>query len=139
MRYKYLHYILFEGKSDLLYGEIEIVALISIFLTFKQIGLVCICYTEQITDYMGWSYLGNFLMDNECIMLFYDESGWNTVKILTGYDLVNILGESFAFEFYVVDNRLTYLLCFSHEDQLIGAGRAKEWISKLENTKYGRR
>ena len=89
--------------------------------------------SEQINDALGWSYTGDFVGNNPCIMLFFDLNKWFAVRLHSGEDLKELLGESFAFEFYVVDEALSYMLCFSHHDQLIGAGKAKDWIKEHYN------
>lgn len=89
--------------------------------------------SEQINDALGWSYTGDFVGNIPCIMLFYDLNKWFAVRLRSGEDLKELLGESFPFEFYVVDDALSYMLCFSHHDQLIGAGKAKDWIKEHYN------
>ena len=87
--------------------------------------------TAHLNDPMGWSYIGNFVGDRPCLILFNDLDSWFAIEINSGSDLTELLGESCGFEFYVLDKELTYAICFSHEDQLLCAGKAKEWLNNL--------
>lgn len=81
-----------------------------------------------------------------------DPDGWQTVRELTfqpvilwfgpgsrsawrfdsGEDLALVLGETYHFEFYLVNEECTFLLCFNHHDFLIGAGTAEAWLTQLK-------
>lgn len=88
--------------------------------------------SEYITDADGWQYIGDFVDTAPCFMMFYEFNKWNIVKVNSGKQLTTLLGESSAFEFYVFDESLSYFICFSHHDQLIGCGKAKELIKNLK-------
>lgn len=87
---------------------------------------------EYINDSAGWSYIDSFVGENHCLLMFEEFEKWFVVEVNSGKDLKILLEESFAFEFYVFDELLSYLICFSHHDQLIGCGKAKTWIKTLK-------
>lgn len=82
-----------------------------------------------LNDPMAWSYIENFVGNTSCLIIFNDHDSWTIAEINNGSDLTELLGETSGFEFYVVDKELTYVICFNHEDQLLCAGKAKEWIN----------
>jgi hypothetical protein len=47
--------------------------------------------------------------------------------------IAQIIGECFAFEYYIIDKTKEWLLCENHHDSLIGVG--KEIIEKIEKIK----
>ncbi len=84
-------------------------------------------------------------------MSIQDPDGWQSVREITfqpvilwlgpasqaawrfdsGEDLARVLGETYHFEFFVVNEECTFLLCFNHHDFLIGAGSAEVWLTAL--------
>lgn len=86
---------------------------------------------SHLQDPLGWSYIGNFIGDTFCLIMFYDFDSWVVMRINNGSDLTLLLGESYGFEFYVMDQNLTYVVCFNHHDQLICVGEAKRWLDNL--------
>ncbi len=87
---------------------------------------------EYLNDPMGWSYIGNFVGDTSCLLMFNDLDLWSVIEINNGNDLTELLGEAYGFEFYVMDKNLTYAVCFNHEDQLLCLGSAKGQLKKFK-------
>lgn len=90
---------------------------------------------ETLTDDMAWSYIKDFVKDNECIMFFNQEEEKEMFLIQSGDDLNYVLAETYGFEFYITNKQCSYLLCFNHHNVLYGCGTAAEWINKLRSFK----
>lgn len=88
--------------------------------------------SEYVNDPLGWSYVDDFVGKEKCLIMFFEFNNWVIMRISSGISLKKLLEESFAFEFYIVDEDVTYVICFNHHDQLIGVGKAKEWIVTLK-------
>lgn len=88
---------------------------------------------ETLNDNMAWSYIKDFVQDNECIMFFNQEEEKEMFLIQSGDDLNYVLSETYGFEFYITNKQCSYLLCFSHHNILYGCGIAEEWIHKLSS------
>lgn len=86
---------------------------------------------EAISDDMAWSYLRDFVKDDECIMFFNQEEEKEMFLIQSGTDLNSLLSETYGYEFYVTNKQCSYLFCFSHHNILYGCGTAEKWINKL--------
>jgi hypothetical protein len=52
-------------------------------------------------------------------------------KFSGGPDLLCVLNECPALEFYVCDEDASYLLCSNHHDFIIGWGAAEPWVERL--------
>ena len=88
---------------------------------------------EAVNDDMGWSYIKDFVKDNECIMFFNQEQEQEMFLIQSGEDLNYILSVTFGFEFYITNKQCSYLLCFNHHNILYGCGIAEKWMIKLKS------
>ena len=88
---------------------------------------------EAVNDDMGWSYIKDFVKDNECIMFFNQEQEQEMFLIQSGEDLNYILSETFGFEFYITNKQCSYLLCFNHHNILYGCGIAEKCMIKLKS------
>lgn len=86
-----------------------------------------------LNDPLGWSYIGNFIDDVPCLIIFNDFDSWVAIEISNGVDLTQLLSESYGFEFYVINQELTYVICFNHHDQLICAGEAEKWLNDYKD------
>lgn len=86
---------------------------------------------EALNDDMAWSYIKDFVKDNNCIMFFNQEEEEEMFLIQSGDDLHYVLSETYGFEFYITDRQCSYLLCFSHHNILYGCGTAEKWINNL--------
>ncbi len=53
-------------------------------------------------------------------------------KFGSGYDLLRVLLECPALEFYVCDEDGSYLLCSNDHDFIIGWGTARPWVETLD-------
>lgn len=87
---------------------------------------------EALNDNMAWSYIKDFVKNNECIMFFNQEEEKEMFLIQSGDDLNYILSETYGFEFYITDKQCSYLLCFSHHNILYGCGIAEDWIKYMK-------
>jgi hypothetical protein len=87
---------------------------------------------DSISDKDGWSYIKEFVSDNDCILFFNEFDEINMYKIKNGNDLYFLLSETSGFEFYITDLSCSYLICFSHHDILYGCGTAIDWIVGLK-------
>ena len=84
-----------------------------------------------LNDDMAWSYIKDFVGENECIMFFNQNEEKEMFLIRSGEDLNYLLSETYGFEFYITDKECSYLLCFNHHDILYGCGRAEGWIDGM--------
>jgi hypothetical protein len=53
-------------------------------------------------------------------------------KFRNGSDLLRVLEDCPALEFYVSDEEASYLLCSNHHDFVIGWGAASQWVGRLQ-------
>jgi hypothetical protein len=77
----------------------------------------------------GWELIPMYVGATSCLM-FLDcaKVVW---KFKSGSDLLRVLKESPALEFYVCDEKASYLLCSNHHDFVIGWGAAQLWVDEL--------
>lgn len=115
-----------EKKIEMIYEKYIIKNLKTTFLWEDMAD------AEFINDSDGWSYIDSFVGKNHCLLMFEEFKKWFIVEVHSGKDLKILLEETSSFEFYVFDEILSYLICFSHHDQLIGCGKAKTWIKTLK-------
>lgn len=83
---------------------------------------------QSISDNNAWSYIKNYVKDNECIILFNQEEEKEMFLLRNGNDLDYLLSETYGFEFYITNRECAYLLCFNHHNILYGCGDAENWI-----------
>jgi hypothetical protein len=77
----------------------------------------------------GWKIIPTYVGATSCLM-FLD--GANVVwKFRNGSDLLRVLEECTALEFYICDQDASYLLCSNHHDYVVGWGTAKPWVGRL--------
>lgn len=86
---------------------------------------------KSISDANGWSYIRDFVKENESIMFFNLKDDRKAFYIENGEQLNIILGETSGYEFYLTNELVEYLICFTHHDSLVGCGTASEWIAGL--------
>jgi len=77
----------------------------------------------------GWEIIPTFVGNTACCM-FLDGAG-TVWKFSDGSDLLRVLKECPALEFYICDQDASYLLCSNHHDFIIGWGAAKSWVDRL--------
>lgn len=77
----------------------------------------------------GWEIIPAYVGARTCLM-FLDGADivW---KFSSGPDLLCVLNECPALEFYVCDQDASYLLCSNHHDFIIGWGAARPWVERL--------
>lgn len=88
---------------------------------------------EALKSDMAWSYIKDFVKDNECIMFFDPEEEKEMFLIQSGNDLNYILSETYGFVFYITNKQCSYLLCFNDHNILYGCGNAENWIHELRS------
>ena len=69
------------------------------------------------------------------LLLVEDSQGECGFRFANVADIEPVLADCFGFEFYVTNEKQTYLLALNHHDVLIGAGDAAEWIERLKDGK----
>jgi len=82
----------------------------------------------SIRDEDSWMWMTDFPTEEPCILIFeyqYEKKG---IEFQRMEDLVNVIGESFNFVFYITSRKIDYLLTQNDHDYLIAAGRAKSWL-----------
>lgn len=84
-----------------------------------------------LCDKDAWSYLKNFIGNDECIIFFNQEDDERMFCISNGEDLDYILSETYGFEFYITNRLSEYLFCFNHHNILYGCGSAKNWMNSI--------
>lgn len=87
---------------------------------------------EFLKDSDGWSYIKDFVNDDELIMFFNEDDENKMFRIKNGEELYFILSETYGYEFYITNINTTYLICFNHHDILCGCGEAKQWVKSLK-------
>lgn len=105
-----------------------------LYMNFKQIGFLWenLIKASYINDPYGWNKISSFVGKESCYLLIFDGEKEKVFKIHSGLDLNLLLSNTFGFEFFVTNDKVTYLICFTHHDQLIGCGSAMIWIDELK-------
>ncbi|MEJ5027729.1 hypothetical protein [Comamonas sp. MYb69] len=77
----------------------------------------------------GWELIPQYVGAASCLMFLPGATAiW---QFGSGADLLLVLKESSAMEFYVCDDEARYLLCCNDHDFLIGWGIAAPWVASL--------
>jgi hypothetical protein len=76
----------------------------------------------------GWQLIPAYVGTSECVMFVAGASACWTFR--DGSDLLRVLEECPALEFYVSDKDASYLLCSNHHDFVIGWGDAAGWVAR---------
>ncbi len=84
----------------------------------------------SIQNKEAWQWIGEFVKQEQVIMLFIDRPGEPGVVFENGDCVVRTLWECTGFEFYLTDSQATYLLCYNHHDFLIATSLAANWIKE---------
>lgn len=121
-------------KIDLIERENIIGLVIKKYIDLKKRGVGLwekFTHYESLSDDMAWSYIQNFIEDNECIIFFNQEEEKEMFLLKSGNDLNYLLSETYGFEFYITNRKCSYLLCFNHHNILYGCGDAEKWIKEM--------
>lgn len=80
----------------------------------------------------SWRWIADFFSERaEPAIIFFNPADEPTMFAFKhGAQVVPVLEETPAFEFYLTDAGATYLLCFNHHDFLIAAGAAAGWLER---------
>lgn len=76
----------------------------------------------------GWRWFKEYIGDRDCILYFLRSHGEKMLIFSNGTDLETVLVESYATEFYLTDHDATFVLCSTHEDELVAVGDAISWL-----------
>jgi hypothetical protein len=79
----------------------------------------------------GWELISKYAGANPCVMFL--EGADEVWRFQNGRDLLRVLKDCPAVEFYVCDNDASYLLCHNHHDFVIGWGEASYWVKRLQS------
>ena len=77
----------------------------------------------------GWELIFKYVGANACLMFL--EGADEVWRFQSGRDLLRVLKDCPALEFYVCDDDASYLLCHNHHDFVIGWGGASQWVERL--------
>ena len=81
----------------------------------------------SVNNKNAWRWIKDFI-DSEAIMFFNLDDEKHSFRFLNGSDIVKVLEETFAFEFYITNDCTDYVICFNHHDYLICCGKAETWL-----------
>lgn len=81
-------------------------------------------------DEHAWQWVKDFIGDTTVILFFNTNDEKNTFILKSGKDVVSIIGEIFNVEFYLTNEKTSYLICFNHHDVLLASGEAKKWLEE---------
>jgi hypothetical protein len=84
----------------------------------------------SVCDRNAWKKLDQYIGNNEVVLFFNPSDESVAFKLNNGKALVDLIGESFGFEFYLTNQATDYVLCFNHHDYLIACGKSMEWLKK---------
>lgn len=77
----------------------------------------------------GWKLIPQFVGFSECLMFL---GGAQVIwRLKSGKDLLQVLKECPAIEYYVCDESANYLLCNNHHDFVVAWGSAEPWLDRL--------
>jgi len=74
----------------------------------------------------GWRLIPLYVGYRSCV-LFFPEARL-AVELKSGSDLLLVLEQLPAYEFYVSNRDMQYLICFNDHDFVIGWGQAEGWV-----------
>ncbi|MHC5748350.1 MAG: DUF6756 family protein [Nostoc sp.] len=89
--------------------------------------------TYSINDSKGWSFIQDYVGENEVILFVNPDEEQEMWIIPSGKALTSILSETIGFPFYVTSRDTDYILCFDDHDCLIATGKSVEWICQLRD------
>ncbi|MDA9505026.1 hypothetical protein XI09_10005 [Bradyrhizobium sp. CCBAU 11386] len=76
----------------------------------------------------GWELIPKYVGTSQCLMFL--EGARSIWKFSCGTDLLRVLEDCPALEFYVCDEEASYLLCSNHHDFIVGWGAALPWVAR---------
>ena len=79
----------------------------------------------------GWELIPSYVGTAGCLL--FGAGAQMIWRFTSGPDLLQVLRECPALEFYVCDPEADYLLCSNHHDVVIGWGAASGWVDNLSN------
>lgn len=74
----------------------------------------------------GWRLIPLYVGYNPCVLFFPEAS--LAAEFKSGSDLLLVLEQLPAYEFYVSNRDRQYLICFNDHDFVIGWGQAEVWV-----------
>ncbi len=82
----------------------------------------------------GWSLACEFLGNTEVILFFDENESTEMWRFVSGWELLQLLKECPAMEFYLTDKNASLLLCHNHHDYLIGVGTCRTWLERIADS-----
>ncbi len=80
----------------------------------------------------AWRWIDDFIK-GEPILLFFNFGDDKSMFLLYDYKhIVDLLGETSGFEFYITNPKNEFLICFNHHDYLIASGTAESWLAEIK-------
>jgi len=95
--------------------------------------------TSSMTEYKvicnddAWRWIGDFLRGWTAFLLVGEGALTETWRVAPGERVVELLGETFGFVFFVTNDNADYLLCYDDHNCLIGFGSAASWIGEMKS------
>lgn len=83
---------------------------------------------ESLYDPQGWEQIGLPCSGKETIMFFEVNDEKDCVIFNDGKNVSLVLGEMYAFNFYLTDIDSTFLLTYTKHEYIKAAGCFKEWL-----------
>jgi hypothetical protein len=97
----------------------------------------CLKNPTMSYDEQGWYTIKEFIMAAENIFLMFDPADEKKSFVFeNGNALAEVLIESGCRDFYLVDDAISFLLCYNDHNIVLAAGTAKPWLAQtaLEHT-----
>ena len=89
-----------------------------------------IAVNDRGRDLGSWSWPAEYAGDCPVVLFFDMSDDPGMYEFSSGRDLLVVLGECTASEYFVTNRATDYLLCRSHEEFLYGLGRAAAWLDQ---------
>lgn len=87
---------------------------------------------ESIQDAHAWRAIEGFVL-GPTTLLVRDTHRVLAVRFASSADLVATLDDCPGFEFYVLDDKISFIIAFNDHDMLIGCGAAIQWVRQLRS------
>lgn len=81
----------------------------------------------------GWSVIKDFIVSLKHIYFFFElEDEKKAFLFKHGNELADVLIESGCRDFYLLDESMHFLICYSDHGAILAEGTAKLWLSKIQ-------
>ncbi len=80
----------------------------------------------------GWEVIGNFIAPLVNLYLFFElDDEKNAFCFKRGDELAKVLIESGCRDFYLLDENMTFLICYNDSNVILTEGVAKTWLAGI--------